>query len=201
MSDAAPKRRSGLFPVFLLLATIALTVLVVLLTGELRRTRAQLEAAEQALARERTRDSLAVGDEVGPLTLTGPDGGVRTIDFRAGRATLVFMISGHCPYCDQTIPVWERLLKQTETGPTSPIAIVCVQSDARTVADLKPLAGPLTPFMPQAGVTTWLSRIPISPGVVLVGADGVVKRTWFGVPSDRDEAQLGAVLLGGDPNK
>jgi thiol-disulfide isomerase/thioredoxin len=202
MTENVTAPRSGrLFTSFLVLAVLGLLAVVVLLNMELNRTRAQLLAAEQALARERTRDSLAVGDEVGPVTLIRRDGAARTVEFRNARPTLVFMIAGHCPYCDETIPVWQRLLEKTESGADGPIAIVCVQSDARKVEELKSLPAPLEPCAPQPGVPSWLSRIPISPGVVLVGRDGIVKRTWFGVPSDRDEQELATVLLGGEIKK
>jgi len=189
--------------VFLVLVALALSVFVVLLIREVRTLRTQLADAEQALIREQTKDSLATGERVGPLALTAADGTTREIAFNGPRPTLVLMTSAHCPYCDETLPVWQRIFEQVGVvGSAAPAAdIICIQADARSPGDLKFLSAPLTPLMPQPGATTWLSRIPIAPGAVFIGADCIVKKAWFGVPSDRDQRQMADLLLGSDLGK
>ncbi|MCC6321137.1 MAG: conjugal transfer protein TraF [Phycisphaerales bacterium] len=185
------------FTVFLVVAALALAVIAMLLARSNRALRGQVLAAERALAMERTRDSLAVGESVGSLTLIDSAGAERALAFPAERAILMLLTSGHCPYCEQTAPVWERIVRQTEGGVPAGIEVLCVQIDARTATDLKPLSNLPRSMLAKDHATTWLRRVPISPGAVMIDRNGVVRKAWFGVPSERDQAEMAAALLGG----
>jgi hypothetical protein len=179
-------------------AVIALTVLCLLMVRQVRDLRARLTAAESALIQEQTRDSLAVGETVGPLDLVAADGSEHTVTFRAERPTLLLLTSVHCPYCDETIPLWQAMLAQTDSAAGRALDVLCIQADARTQADLKPLPPPLTPLFTKAAGGTWLGRIPIAPGAVLIDREATVRRTWFGIPSQRDRREMADLLLGAD---
>lgn len=180
-----------------MLATIVLGVLVVLLVRDNRRLREELGAAGKALIEERTKDSLAVGQAVTPVTMVGADGQVSRAAFDGDRWTMLFMVAGHCPYCEETVPIWSRLLKETQAEGNPRLSLVCIQSDAKSAAELKQLPAPLTAKVVQ-NERSWLSRVPIVPSVLLIDNHAVIRRAWFGVPTDMDEQAMRRVLLGGD---
>lgn len=202
VSAAEPAKPSGrVFVGLLVVAVVGLGVLVILLTRTNRHLREQLIVVEQALARERTRDALATGDALSPITAVGADGAPVTLTFRGPRPTVVFLIAGKCPYCEQTIPVWQEVIAATRATEAGKVDLVTLQTDARRAADLKPLSGGLTPRLVPEQAGTWLLRVPISPGAMLVDTSGVVRRVWFGMPSERDREELVQALLGVLPER
>ncbi len=192
----SPANKPSLFLVFLIVAVLATSLLAFALARKNRDLKFRLEAIEQALIREQTKDSLAVGEIVGNITLFDARGARHDLTFPAKRPVLLLLISTHCPYCDETIPVWQRIFRETQATTSATLDILCVQADARKSEDLKQLEPPLMPHWPQSPNTTWLSRIPISPGALLIDESGVVRKTWFGVPSDRDQQQIASAILG-----
>ncbi|MFN7020423.1 MAG: hypothetical protein ACK4WH_03735 [Phycisphaerales bacterium] len=197
MSEQPRHRPRGWFSVFLVLAVVALGVQGLRLSRANLALRAQLEAAERALAMERTRDSLAVGESVGPLTLIDSAGGTMDLRFPAERDVLLLLVSAECPYCDQTVPVWEAILRRTETLERGEVAVVCVQLDARSPERLKPVLSGRPTYLAADQASTWLRRVPISPGALYVDRNGVVRKAWFGVPSESQREELARALLGG----
>ncbi len=192
-----PRKSPRLFTTFLILSVVTLGVLSFLLARNNRQLKLQITAAQQALTREQTKDSLAVGESVGPLTLVDTTGTERVATLSGERSTLLFMVSGHCPYCDETLPVWDRLLRRTDARTNTALSILCIQIDARAPEELKQLPDTLSPTFAKNEGATWLHRIPISPGAVLIDRAGIVRKTWFGVPSQRDEREIETALLGG----
>lgn len=196
MSEHSWVQPRGWFSVFLVIAVLALGVQALRLTRANHALRAQLEAAERALAMERTRDSLAVGESVGQLTLIDGAGGTRELRFPSERDVLVLLVSAECPYCDETVPVWEAVLRRTETLERGEVAVVCVQLDARSPDRLKPVLAGQPTFLAADQASTWLRRVPISPGALYVDRNGVVRKAWFGVPSEVQQDELARALLG-----
>lgn len=192
----------SLFVPFLVLTNIALCALTLVLVRQNRELRAQREVAEVELLRERTRGSLGPGEKADPLTIIGPDGRESVFEFTSARPTLLLLVSGACPHCDEAAPLWERVLEQTSTrdldsGAPETARLLCVQSDATTPEQLKPARGPIVPRIARDGSRTWLRRLGAIPAAVYIGADGVVRKAWYGVPTERDEREMAEALLGG----
>lgn len=193
---AQQERGAGVFAWFLIITVLVLGGLTLMLVRTNAGLRAQLLAAEQALARERTRDSLAKGDTLAPITSVRPDGSEDRRTFAIGKPTVVFLVAGKCPYCDETLPVWQQAIIATRAAEAGKVDLLTIQTDAKRSTDLRPLPPPMEArFVPQqAG--TWLLRVPISPGALLVDGNGVVRRVWFGMPSEQDRQELVQALLG-----
>lgn len=188
------------FTAFLALATVALCILVVLLSRQNRRLRADNELLAQALLREQTRGSLGIGERLDPLTVFDAAGATRPLAFSGDRPTLILLTSGDCPHCTDTLPLWDRVLAQTQVATTGIASVVLLQVDADRPDQLKPAL----PSLPALGVTdaaaTWLHKIPVSPAALWADREGVIRRAWHGVPSQRDLNELAAALLGADPS-
>lgn len=184
------------------MSNIALCVLTLVLVRQNRDLRNQREAAEVELLRERTRGSLGPGEKADSLTIIGPDGGESAFQFAAPRPTLLLLVSGACPHCDEAAPIWEKILDQTSTrdlatGAAETARLLCIQSDAVRPDQLKPSRGPIVPRIAKDGERTWLRKLGAIPAAVYIGPDGVVKKAWYGVPTERDEREMAEALLGG----
>ena len=177
-------RRDG-FQIFLIVASLALAVLVVLLTVENRRLRAQLVASYEDIPA----DALGAGDVVGALELLDEAGSPVTLDpGRAEGGTFLLLFSSQCPACEQTLPIWSELFAE-EAGPDAP-QVVAVQLD-READGSTALVGAAYPFpvygLSENGLGDDLrGKIPYIPAVALVEAGGTVAETWYGVPEDHD---------------
>lgn len=191
------------FTAFLVVATCALCVLVVMLTRQNRRLRSDNEQLAQALLREQTRGTLGIGEGVEPLTVFDIDGVERELRFAAGTPTLVLLASSDCPHCTETLPMWDRVLTQTRAARSAGVGVVLIQIDADRPDQLKPAPASLTPLGAKGATTTWLRKIPISPAALWIDGGGVVRKAWHGVPSQRDEHEIASALLGGldEPKK
>jgi thiol-disulfide isomerase/thioredoxin len=189
------------FTWFLMIAVIGLGVLVGLLVRSNHRLKEQVNLAEQALARERTRDSVATGDELSAIVTQNADGAQEEKTFRAGKATVVFLIAGKCPYCEETIPVWQEVIRATRAIEAGKVELLTIQTDAKSGAELRVIGGGVEPRLVAKQAGTWLLRVPISPGAMLVDGNGVVRRVWFGMPSEKDREELVQALLGVMPGR
>lgn len=194
-------RPRSLFVPFLIVTNIVLCVLSLVLVRQNRDLRAQREAAEVELLRERTRGSLGPGEKADPLTIIGPDGQEAVFEFAAPRPTLLLLVSSTCPHCDEAAPLWQKVLEQTSTrdldsGAAETPRLLCVQSDATRPEQLKPARGPMVPRIAKDGSRTWLRKIGAIPAAVYIGSDGVVRKAWYGVPTERDEREIAEALLG-----
>ena len=171
-------RRAGhkWFTMFLVLSVLGLGVLVVMLTRENRQLRAMLQASQATYPP----DAIKAGDLVPAMRLVSRGGEEVAEDFRrrAGEQTLVLLVGGHCPYCLETLPRWSSLVAKLQG---SGLRVICIQSDAKTPAEMMDLP----------------EHIPVEPGAVLIGPDGVVVRTWYGVPSEAQLEELARAVLGG----
>lgn len=183
------------FTAFLVVALIAACVFIVLLLRQNRGLRAELEAATKSLVEERTKGQLAIGSQLSAVTLTDSGGRTRTLAFGPEKWTLVFLVGGHCPYCEETVPIWQKLVTESQVASHPAIALATIQLDAKAATDLKPLDAPLAPelALERSG---WLAKVPIVPSVLLVDRKGVLRRAWYGLPTTEDQQQLGKTMLG-----
>lgn len=191
---APEPHRSGWFTPFLMVGCLALATVVVMLvrsTGRLRADNAAL-AAELASAQDKlkqilTKDALAPGEALPPLTLLGLDGARVERRFDGGqRSTAVFVASLACDACEATGAHWATIIDEL---PEPWDAIVVYLDGPPTPTD--PLAHlPADRFgAPEARVTA-LRRIPLVPATILVGADGVIERIWFGPLTEEDAHEV-----------
>lgn len=186
----------GVYQGLLVLGVVGLSVACVLLVRRVWSLEGELMVVQQALARERTRDSLATGESLAPITVQRRDGSASDLSFAGEVPTIVFLIAGHCPYCDETVPVWAETATATRALETGRVRLVTIQTDARRSDALKDMPPGFEPVFVPAQAGTWLVRVPISPGAMLIDTRGVVRRTWFGMPSERDRQELTEAMLG-----
>lgn len=198
---APEPHRSGWFTPFLMVGCLALAVVVVMLvrsTGRLRAENAAL-AAELASAQDKlkqilTKDALAPGEPLPPLTLLGIDGTRAERRFDSGhRSTAVFVASLACDACEATGAHWATIIDEL---PESWDAIVVYLDGPPSPND--PLAFlPADRFgAPEARVTA-LRRIPLVPTTMLVGPDGIVDRVWFGPLTEEAAHEVIMATAGG----
>lgn len=193
---------SRLFTGALVVATIALSVLCLMLSRENKRLKGELVAL--ASAREPA-DRIRVGERLGGLTLVRRDGSVRELWFsgegegeRVDRPALVFIMAAGCGYCERVTPVWEKVLMDLGMGGEDGgghLRVAAVQTDAADAAGIMEMPGPIPVHMAMDAEETWLRRVHIEPSVLLIDGRGEVLGAWMGLPAAGDEEGIrGAVL-------
>lgn len=192
---AVPSASSRWFTTFLVLATVGLSVLVVMLTRENQRLKGMLTATQEA---QFPPDSIKVGDAVLPTQLVAADGTERTETFKGerGEETLVFMVGGHCPYCIETLPRWNSVLGALQGAG---VRVICIQSDAKAPGDMMTLPEHLPGYIAKEPMASWVRHIPVEPAALLINAKGEVRKTWYGTPTDAQLRELSDAIL--DPTK
>ena len=107
------------------------------------------------------------------------------------RRTLLLIFSVHCPACNQTMPMWEELVR--EVRDTTGLRILGVQTDRPGEGEESELVTAALPFdvygLDREGSPA-MSRIPYIPATIVVDTAGVVERIWFGIPSTEDLDEL-----------
>lgn len=191
-SGATDRKPGDWFTVFLVLAVVGLGVLVVMLTRENRRLRAMAQGSQAVYPP----DAIQAGDLVPAMRLVNRAGEEITEDFRStqGRQVLVLLVGRHCPYCLETLPRWNALLEQLQGARPR---VICIQSDAKVKEDLMDLPEHIAGFIAAEPMKSWVRHIPVEPGAVLIGPDGVVKGVWYGVPTEAQLEEMGRSALGG----
>ncbi len=184
----SPARPFPWFTAFLVVATIGLSVLVFLLTNENRRLRGMLDDKYA----EALKASLQVGESLGTIELVGASGARTTHDFAAHPATLVLVISTHCPHCDEAMPTWVRAI---EDANATSVPVVCIESDVIAPDQLKPTPSTIPAFFVPNARSTWLTRLSMVPAAILVGNDAKVLRTWYGPLSAKDQEAMTDALM------
>lgn len=198
---ATPQGGSGrIFTVFLMLAVVGLSVIVLMLVRSNADLRNRVVYFEQELARERTRDSLATGDQLSPITTLKADGTTEERTFR-GKPAVIFLIASKCPYCEETIPLWREAIAATRATESGKVDLLTIQTDAKRADQLRTIGGGIEPRCVATQAGTWVLRVPVSPGAMLVDGNAVVRRTWFGMPSEKDKQELVQALLGVMPER
>jgi thiol-disulfide isomerase/thioredoxin len=105
--------------------------------------------------------------------------------------TLILVFSSTCGACQQTLPVWNRLLAEHSQ---SAVHVVGIETDFEPnnassanlpIPDLRfPVYGAANP----AGEP--MTKFPAIPAAALVDGHGAVKSVWFGTPGDEQVAEL-----------
>ena len=187
------------FTAFLLLATVALSVLCVVLVRQNNELKTRVPPrAGPGPAAGSARGPLEVGETVAPLALLRSDGSLVTLGFADSETppTLMLFTAAGCGYCERATPVWHKVITDLGVGAGGgTVRIVAVQSDARTPADLKPFSPAAPMHLARDAHLTWLTRIPLEPAAVLLDARGVVLDAWFGLPDAADKSALTEALI------
>jgi hypothetical protein len=190
----AATRPSG-FTVFLVGTSLALAILVVVLSSQNR-------ALKQALARERTQQedreqrgragaTFATGETLPPLGLLAGGGTVERLEFDGqGRGTLLLFYAETCNVCPQVFLSWEELAPQfTAAG----VRVAAVQLD-RTNLD-NAFGPPAIPSFALADFSSVpLAKIATVPVTLLLDARGAVRWAHYGTLTPHDMSALVAFL-------
>lgn len=156
---------------------LGMGALCVLLTGQNRALRAELAERDAVIAMQAGESGLRVGDRVGPLRLFDRVGGTAQLDFGPDRpVTVVLFMSAGCGACEVILPQWEAMLTQDMVG----ARVVGIDAAARDPAAIEERSA----LFPTLGTTAdqigWLREIPLSPAVLVIDGEGVVRGAWYG---------------------
>lgn len=179
---------------FLVVATVALSVLVVLLARQNRELKAQLAA--QAAAPEPTPvpSWLSPGQELPALPGIDQAGAPATLTFGGDApASLALVISGSCGHCEAAMKVWGRQLDRVSN---TKLRIVCIQIDAPSPQYFQKLDHPWPMFGAALDKPVWTRQLPIIPVAVLLDARGKITHTWLGDMDPKQEEEFMFALIG-----
>jgi hypothetical protein len=190
MTGTPSPRRFPFFTAVLVLACVALSILVVMLSRQNRALKADLAAIEGAV--QRSKDALKPGQKLAPLTARNTAGMDVQVPLDEPGRRLLLIGSTQCPACAMAKPYWAEL---SEMAVSAKVNTLCLLTD-----------GPGTPedeaalSMPVLGVRAFpqssIAKLPTVPAVLLL-RDGVIERMWAGPyePQTRDEVR--AAMAGG----
>ena len=186
MSEAgAPKRDP--FQLFLIAACVALCGLVIALAMQNRTLKARVGELETAVAAAGVpTDVLKPGDALAPFDLVAASGEKIRLPFDGtGTRTLLLVFSSTCPACQETVPVWNRLLAD---GPPNGLRVVGVQTDLAGGAAAEVATFPVYGFdgaRPDA-----LKKVPFIPCSAVLDEKGKVAWVTFGALDDGKTEEL-----------
>lgn len=195
-NQTVPPRRApfNFFTAFLLVATLALSLLVVLLMRQNRNLRSETVALRQltgeaALPRGEMLASLETFPPPAPAaadpTPTDSPDAMAFLDGRLG--TFLYLFSASCGSCETMMP---RVAAISARHTPSGIECFAIQIDAKAPADL----AHTDLGLPVRGVyeapRTWLRRIPLVPALVLIDHNGVLIHAWYGAPDEPQWTQI-----------
>jgi hypothetical protein len=135
-----------------------------------------------------------VGRALAPVALIDPRGAPVAMTF-AGQApaTLVLVISGSCPHCENTIPVWGV---QIGRASNARLRIICIQVDAPAPEFFAKLEQPWPLYGTVKDKAGWLRDVPVVPAAFLVDARGEITHTWLGEMTEKQQEDFMFALLG-----
>ena len=187
-SPAAPRGITW-FTGFLVLATLALSVLVIVLARHNRQLRGEAAALRQ-LAGD---SALFPGELLASLDSFAPEGtppdsaqnALALIDGRPG--TILLLYSGACGACEVVMPRFAALAARHGA---SGLACYAIQIDAKSPAELTHTnLGAEVRGVPGAE-RSWLRRIPLVPAIVILDHEGALVRGYYGAPDDNQWTQI-----------
>jgi len=201
MTTPAQDPQSRPFPwlaVYAAFVSVACAALVWQTLGLRRQIAAKLSTAGDAIE-QGSSGALLVGQQTTPLAIIGcraagavapPD----ALDFDDGRAlTVLLLVSGGCDICSLSFPYFHALAESLSGGE---LRFAAVQVDARAPGDLKHDGTAAAPSCAvESAERTWLRRTPMVPAIVVVDGAGVVRKTYFGELSARQQGELHALLV------
>jgi len=166
--SSLPSRGALVFALLTALLTIALFVEV----RENRSLRATLVRVTEAQARER---GLEEGRALAPLQLLDPSGVLVAVGFNGFVGTVLLFHSAGCGACAATVPHWRSALLEAARPD---VHVVVAQTDGESARmNLEGLPTSLAVPLPPAG---WLAALPAVPATLVVDANGLLVRAWYG---------------------
>lgn len=186
MNEVATPKRDP-FQLFLIAACVALCGLVIALAMQNRSLKTRVGQLETAVATAGVpADSLAAGDAMPPFDLVAPSGEKIRLAFDgSGTRTLLLVFSSTCPACQETVPVWNRLLAEKEP---EGIRVVGVQTDLVGGAAAEVATFPVYGFdgtRPEA-----MKKVPFIPCSAVLDTKGKVEWVTFGILDDKKTDEL-----------
>lgn len=191
MADAHPPGRAPLFTIFLMIATVAMSVVILRQRSQI----ATLDNEIRTLTTQVGQAALPKGEILAPLSTfaagtSEPD--LATLDFAADRrATLIFVHSAACAACES---LWPRIELLGGTLSRLGGVVVALQLDAESPDNLKRTSGTIRIRGVTAHQGTWLKRVPLVPSILLVDRAGTLRAAWYGAPVDAQWAQIQAEI-------
>lgn len=166
--SSGPSRATVVFAVL----TALLTVTLYLEVRENRGLRATLVEMTEAKARER---GLSEGQALAPLRLLDPAGITVPVGYEGFVGTVLLFHSAGCDACLATAPHWRSVLLEAERPD---IHVVVAQTDGASARiDLEGLPPSFRVPLPPEG---WLAALPAVPATLVLDANGVLLRAWYG---------------------
>jgi len=166
--SSLPSRGTAVFAVL----TALLTTTLFLEVRENRSLRATLARVTESKARER---GLEEGRALAPLLLLDPSGVTVPVGFDDFVGTVLLFHSAGCGACEATVPHWRSALLEAARPD---VHVVVAQTDGQSArVDLEGLPASLAVPLPPEG---WLAALPAVPATLVLDANGLLVRAWYG---------------------
>lgn len=109
--------------------------------------------------------------------------------------TLVLALKIGCQYCERSMPFYRRLVAEGRSRPTqSAFLQVALPDEAKLAENYLKIQGLDVPFV--AGLNLADLRISGTPTVLLLSANGDIKKAWVGALEPSAEQEVMSVYLG-----
>ena len=182
------------YAAFLLVACVALSAIVVGLAVQNRSLKRRL--SDVYSAHGSGQPEFKAGDVFPLLTVVADTGESKTISFGQGETrTVLLVFSSSCHACEDTLPIWRKILASPPAAGVRVIGIQTDRLDANPAAPVELAASfPFPVFGHRRGGDDPLAKVPYIPAAIVVDAKGVVVKTWVGVPGDDAIEDLKAEL-------
>lgn len=164
-------------------------ILTLALAFQVRANRAlRAEIARMAILQARGH-GLAEGTVLAPVELLDPGGERLALRFDDTVGSVLLFHASGCGACEATAPRWRSALAEAARPD---LRVVCVQTDGTTGrVSLPGLPTSLAVPLPPEG---WLAALPAVPATLLVDAEGVLVRSWYGELDEEAEQTLAQAL-------
>lgn len=126
----------------------------------------------------------AVGEQIDAI-----DG----VDFRASAQTLVMVLREDCRYCRESVPFYQKLTAANGKTTERALRVVVASTDAPALMSAYLKASEVQVDQ-VAGVRPGGLKVPGTPFLVLVDANGTVTQVWRGKLGVSQEQELFALL-------
>lgn len=132
--------------------------------------------------------------------LTGPKPGDQLTQFGTARwskhrRTLVLALRSGCHYCEQGTPFYKRLVQMQASSGVDFGLLAVLPDDAEAAQGYMTSEGLGLTFEP--GIALDKAGIRFTPTLIVVNPDGQVVKSWVGVLSAKQEAEVEKELRGG----
>lgn len=172
--------KRNLYSGFLHLAIVALATQVVILANQNKELK-NLITGDQKESLQ-TNDQMLLG-RIEPINTT-------LIADTSSRDQLLFIFTTSCPFCRQSLPVWDSIVKNVEGKPFNPIAI-SLDSREKTIEYIERESIEFPVYLPQQ--PEWFARtnkISGVPQLIIRNRIGTVTKVWRGMLSAEKVTQV-----------